>query len=112
VLLWGGETTVTMRGGGQGGRNLTVAATALDFVREGEEILSLASDGHDHGAYAGAICDIITKKAATNVSAGLKKYLAENNTYPLFEKVGNYLVTGVTGSNVSDLIVALKMDKE
>jgi glycerate 2-kinase len=108
ALLWGGETTVTVRGSGQGGRNLTVSATALDYVREGEEILSLASDGHDHGPFAGAICDTITKDAVEKAGLDRRKFLGENDTYPFFEKIGNYLVTGDTGSNVSDLIIALK----
>ena len=61
VLLWGGETTVEIKGKGEGGRNLQLAATALDLVKDGEEILSFGSDGHDHGPYAGAICDTMTK---------------------------------------------------
>ncbi|MDE2018888.1 MAG: DUF4147 domain-containing protein [Patescibacteria group bacterium] len=108
VLLWGGETTVTVRIPGSGGRNLTVSATALDSVREGEAILSLASDGRDHGPYAGAICDMITKDGMAKAGIDWQKYLDGNNTYPLFEKAGNYLMTGDTGSNVSDLIIALK----
>jgi glycerate-2-kinase len=108
VLLWGGETTVEIKGKGEGGRNLQLAATALDFVRDDEEILSFGSDGHDHGPYAGAICDTITKQAIVSAGLDLKKFRNDNNTQPLFEKAGNYLLTGDTGSNVSDLIIALK----
>jgi len=108
ALLWGGETTVTIRGNGEGGRNMTVSAAALEFIKEGEAILSFASDGRDHSPYAGAICDTITKVAIEKAGVDVKKFLAENNTYPLFEKIGNYLLTGDTGSNVSDLIIALK----
>ncbi len=108
ALLWGGEMTVTIHGNGKGGRNLTLSAAALDYVIEGEEILSLASDGRDHGPYAGAICDTITKAAMEKAGLDRKKFLAANDTYPLFEKAGNYLVAGDTGSNVSDLIIALK----
>jgi glycerate-2-kinase len=108
VLLWGGETTVTIHGTGNGGRNITVSAVALDYVKDGEEILSLASDGRDHGAYAGAICDTITKKDALKPDVGYETLLANNDTYALFEKIGHYLMTGDTGSNVSDLIIALK----
>lgn len=109
ALLWGGETTVTVHGGGRGGRNLTLAASALGYVKDGEEILSLASDGRDHGLFAGAICDTITKKAVADAGVDLSKMLADNDTYPLFEKAGNYLMTGDTGSNVSDLIIAIKI---
>lgn len=108
VLLWGGETTVTVHGKGRGGRNLEVSASALRFVRDGEEILSLASDGHDNGPYAGAICDTMTKKAIGDAGLDLEASLRENDTYTLFEKAGQYLMTGPTGSNVSDVIIALK----
>ena len=108
ILLWGGETTVEIKGKGEGGRNLQLAATALDFIKEGEEILSFGSDGRDHGPYAGAICDTITKKAITDVGLDLRQFREDNNTQTLFEKAGNYLLTGDTGSNVSDLIIALK----
>ncbi len=108
VLLWGGETTVTVRGTGRGGRNLELVASALRFVRDGEEILSLASDGRDHGPFAGAICDTITKKVIADANIDLEQFLTDNDTYGLFEKIGNYLTTGDTGSNVSDLIIALK----
>jgi len=109
VLLWGGETTVEIKGSGKGGRNLQLAATALDFVSDGEEILSFGSDGHDHGPYAGAICDTITKQAIAVAGLDLKQFRDNDNAQELFEKAGNYLLTGDTGSNVSDLIIALKM---
>jgi glycerate-2-kinase len=110
VLLWAGETTVTIHNlAGRGGRNLQVCASALRFVVDGEEILSFASDGRDHGAFAGAICDTITKRAAADAGVDPEVFRAANNTYALFEKIGNYVMTGDTGSNVSDLIIALKL---
>lgn len=76
---------------------------------DGEEILSFASDGRDHGAFAGAICDMMTKKAAASAGVDPEEYRAADNTYALFEKIGNYVMTGDTGSNVSDLMIGLKM---
>jgi len=108
VLLWGGETTVTVHGKGSGGRNMQVGLSALRSINDGEEILSLASDGRDHGAFAGALCDTITKKDIEKSGLDIEQCLRENNTYPFFEQVGNYVMTGDTGSNVSDLIIALK----
>lgn len=108
VLLWGGETTVTVHGAGRGGRNLELSASALRFVRDDEEILSLASDGRDHGPFAGALCDTITKKAAAGAGLDPEQFLKNSDTYTFFEKAGNYVTTGDTGSNVSDLIIALK----
>jgi glycerate-2-kinase len=110
ALLWAGETTVTIHNSaGRGGRNLQLCASALRFVADGEEILSFASDGRDHGAFAGAICDIITKRAAVEAGVDPEVFRAANDTYALFEKIGNYVMTGDTGSNVSDLIIALKV---
>jgi glycerate 2-kinase len=110
ALLWAGETTVTVRDPtGRGGRNLALAASALRFVGDGEEILSFASDGRDHGAFAGAISDIITKKAATDAGVDSETFRVADNTYALFEKIGNYVMTGDTGSNVSDLMIGLKI---
>ncbi len=108
VMLWGGETTVKVRGSGTGGRNLEVSLSALRSVPDGVEILSLASDGRDHGPFAGAICDTITKRVVEKAGLDIEHFLRENNTYPFFEEVGNYVMTGDTGSNVSDLIIALK----
>jgi len=111
ALLWAGETTVTVHNpAGRGGRNLELAASALRFVGEGEEILSFASDGRDHGAFAGAICDTITRKAAGDSGVDPETFRASDDTYALFEKIGNYVVTGDTGSNVSDLMIGLKFD--
>ncbi len=108
AFLYGGETTVTVKGNGSGGRNLELALAALHEVREGELIMPVASDGRDNGEFAGAICDTIMKDAARGLQMDSTSYLRENNEYPFFEKVGNYLMTGDTGSNVSDLAVALK----
>ncbi len=110
ALLWAGETTVTVHGTGRGGRNLQLCLSALRFVADDEEILSFASDGRDHGAFAGAICDTITKRAAVETGIDPEFFRAKNDAYSFFEKIGNYLDTGDTGSNVSDLIIALKVD--
>ncbi|MDP2598355.1 MAG: DUF4147 domain-containing protein [Candidatus Liptonbacteria bacterium] len=108
ALLYGGETTVTVRGRGRGGRNLELALSAMRDINEGELVMSVASDGIDNGPFAGAICDTMTKKAAVEAGLALEDFLRDNNGYPLFEKIGNYLMTGDTGSNVSDLMIAVK----
>ncbi len=108
VFLYGGETTVAVRGTGRGGRNLELALSALREVREGELVLSLASDGHDNGEFAGAICDTITKEAVEKAGFDIEAELENSNSYPVFEKSGNYLLTDHTGSNVSDLVIAIK----
>ncbi len=108
ALFYAGETTVSVKGSGRGGRNLELTLSALRKVEEGELILALASDGRDNGEFAGAICDKITKEAIEKAGFNIETELENNNSYPVFEKTGNYLLTGDTGSNVSDLIIALK----
>jgi glycerate-2-kinase len=50
----------------------------------------------------------MTKRAATVAGVDPETFRANNDAYALFEKIGNYLMTGDTGSNVSDLVIALK----
>ncbi|MDO8504727.1 MAG: DUF4147 domain-containing protein [Candidatus Liptonbacteria bacterium] len=108
ALFYGGETTVTVSGRGRGGRNLELVFSALDQVGEGGLVMSIASDGRDNGEFAGAISDILTKQAVLDKRVDRDAVLKENNEYPTFEEIGHYLVTGDTGSNVSDLIIAIK----
>jgi glycerate 2-kinase len=108
VLLYGGETTVTIKGHGRGGRNLEMALAVSFLVLENELVLPFDSDGRDNGDYAGAIADFITRKAVEENIVEAKIYLENNNEYPFFEKFGNYVYAGDTGSNISDLIIAIK----
>jgi glycerate-2-kinase len=108
ALLYGGETTVTVRGSGRGGRNLELALAALGGVREGELLLTLATDGRDNGALAGAIADAVTLTDARRSRCDPVLYLAANDSYAFFERVPHALETGPTGANVADVIVALR----
>ncbi|MEK7193418.1 MAG: DUF4147 domain-containing protein [Patescibacteria group bacterium] len=108
ALLYGGETTVTMKGNGKGGRNQELALSALRFIKNNQLVVSFASDGKDNSEFAGALCDIITKENAALRGFDPEEYLARNDAYPFFREVGDYFLTGDTGSNVSDLIIALK----
>ncbi len=104
ALLYGGETTVTVRGAGRGGRNLEVALAALPEVGANEIILTLATDGHDNGPWSGAICDIITQAAANQIHLQPDAFLANNDSYGFFELVGNYR-EGLFGGRVSPVSV-------
>ncbi len=108
ALLYGGESTVTIRGKGTGGRNQELALAALPSVKPGELILSFASDGHDNTDAAGALCDIMAKNKAKELKIDSTQYLEENDSYSFFERVGAQVVTGDTGSNISDLVIALR----
>ena len=110
VYLYGGETTVTIRGPGKGGRNQELALGALSHLLAGECILSFASDGMDNNSdHAGALCDIITSERARAVGLDPLVALDQNDSYSFFASVGDYLGTGYTGANISDLIIALKL---
>lgn len=110
ALLFGGETTVTLRGSGKGGRNqefALAAAVALDGV-ERVLVVSFATDGTDGPTEAagGLVTGTTVAEArARGVDAAL--HLANNDAYPFLEAAGGLLVTGPTGTNVCDLIVAL-----
>lgn len=108
VLLYGGESTVTIRGKGRGGRNQELALAALRALKNEEIILALASDGKDNSDHAGALCDIITWQKAQHLGLDLGVFLDNNDAYNFFAQVGDYLSTGDTGANVSDLVLALK----
>lgn len=101
--LYGGETTVTVKGNGKGGRNQELCLGALENINSSQLVLSIASDGWDNSSHAGAICDIMTKRKKINY----KKYLKDNNSFEFFKKTGDAIITGQTGSNVSDLIIVL-----
>lgn len=108
VLLYGGETTVFVSGRGKGGRNQELVLLALRFIKAGQVILAIASDGRDNTEFAGAIGDIMTRSRAKKLNLPMEKYLQENDSFNFFRKTGDYLLTGHTGSNVSDLIVAIR----
>jgi glycerate 2-kinase len=109
-LLMGGETTVTVQGGGKGGRNQELAlATAL--VIEGSSntaVMAMATDGIDGPTdAAGAIVNGQTAPAARALDLDPKASLDQNDTYPLLKMVNSLLVIGPTGTNLNDLIVGL-----
>lgn len=109
VLLYGGETTVTIRGNGKGGRNQHIALATLADVQEGEVLLSLASDGHDNTDHAGAIADMVARAHAQEKRLDINAFLQNSDSYTFFKQLeSDVIITGLTGSNVSDIIIALK----
>ncbi len=111
VLLYGGESTVTIiKKAGKGGRNQELVISALPHLTTGQLIVSIATDGRDNTDFAGAFGDTLTVEKARELKLDPSEYLAsaENNSYFFFEKVGDYILTGNTGSNVSDIIIAMK----
>jgi hydroxypyruvate reductase len=109
-LILGGETTVTVRGDGLGGRNQELAlsaALALDGSA-GQVIASFATDGEDGPTEAaGAIVSGETVQIAREMGLSARDCLERNDSYHFFHEVGGLLETGQTGTNVNDLIFAL-----
>lgn len=105
VILSGGETTVTIRGNGRGGRNgefLLALAVALD----GEpEVWALAADTDGIDGVednAGAVLRPDTLARAASAGLNPRALLANNDSYGLFSKLGDLIVTGPTRTNVND----------
>ncbi len=108
VLLYGGETSVTLKGKTPyGGRNQEFGLSALRFVEKGIVLAAIASDGRDNTKFGGVICDTISKEKARKLNLDIEKYLSENWSYEFWKKTGDYLILGDTGSNVSDLIITI-----
>jgi hydroxypyruvate reductase len=105
VLLSGGETTVTLRGKGRGGRNaefLLALAIAIDGV-EGISAMAADTDGIDGSENnAGAFADGQTATRLRKAGIDPLAALAANDAYGAFEAIGDLLVTGPTGTNVND----------
>jgi glycerate 2-kinase len=105
VILSGGETTVTVRGGGRGGRNaeyLLALALALDS-QEGVHALACDTDGIDGTEdNAGAVCgpDTLARAAALGCDAGAR--LDDNDGYGFFAALNDLVLTGPTRTNVND----------
>jgi len=105
-VITGGETTVTLRGNGLGGRNQEfVLAAAIDLAGMPETVvLSAGTDGTDGPTdAAGAIADGQTLSRRPDAAA----FLENNDSYHYFESLGDLLKTGPTNTNVMDVRVLL-----
>ena len=112
-IVVGGETTVTIRGTGVGGRNQEIALSAALQISgmDGVVIASLSTDGIDGPTdAAGALVDGKTAGYSASQNLDAKSFLARNDSYQFFSKLGDLIFTGLTGTNVNDisLIVAVK----
>src|SRR4030067_2661369 len=115
-LLFGGETTVTVKGGGLGGRNQELAlAFAIEIEgRDGITLLSAGTDGTDGPTdAAGAIVDSGTISLAKRYGVDAALYLENNDSYHFFKRLDSlsgerhHLLTGPTGTNVMDVQIIL-----
>jgi hydroxypyruvate reductase len=109
-LLSGGETTVTIRGNGLGGRNTEfVLAAAMEIAGlPGIVVFSAGTDGTDGPTdAAGAVADGTTLDRARERGLSPSGFLKNNDSYHFFEALGDLVVTGPTLTNVMDLRIVL-----
>ncbi len=109
-LVAAGETTVTVRGPGRGGPNQELAlslALELEGI-DGALAASVGTDGIDGPTdAAGAIVTGETTARARALEQDAERALADNDTYPFFDALGDLVMTGPTGTNVMDIQVVL-----
>ncbi|MDE1843463.1 MAG: DUF4147 domain-containing protein [Thaumarchaeota archaeon] len=104
-IIFGGESTVVVKGKGKGGRNQELVLRIshnLSKQSKNSVVASLGTDGIDgNTSYAGAIWQ--SDQSMNNVS----KYLDDNNSHDFFKKYGGLIFTGYTGTNLLDIGVVL-----
>ncbi|MGA7080021.1 MAG: DUF4147 domain-containing protein [Terriglobales bacterium] len=117
-LISGGEVTVTVRNGGIGGRNQQFAlACAESIAGQNITVLSAGTDGIDgNSPSAGAVVDgstvdrlggCPTSRGFRDVGSIVQQALSTFNAYPLFDALGDAVITGPTGNNLRDLRILL-----
>ena len=104
-LIFGGETTVNVKGSGRGGRNQELALASLQELKDhrGIYLLSAGTDGIDGNSDAAGA--IVSHKLYR--PREIETYLQNNDSYSFFEKYGGLLSPGKTGTNVMDIVMAL-----
>jgi glycerate-2-kinase len=109
MLVWAGETTVAVVGRGRGGRNQELALAA-GMVLEGDDRVAVASFGTDGidgpTDAAGGIGDGGTVGRGRSSGHDAGRALDDNDAYTFLQASGDLLVTGPTGTNVVDLVIA------
>jgi hydroxypyruvate reductase len=106
-LIAGGETTVTLKGAGKGGRNQELALAAVPELDGLQNVLfiSLATDGDDGPTdAAGAVATGESAQRSAALGLEADAYLSRNDAYPFFQALGDLIRSGTTGTNVNDLV--------
>jgi hydroxypyruvate reductase len=109
-ILAGGETTVTLRGGGKGGRNQEMALAMAQQLSGVEGICALSggTDGTDGPTdAAGGVVDGATMSRGEAKGLGIEAFLSDNDSYHYLDAVGALVRTGPTRTNVMDVQVLL-----
>jgi hydroxypyruvate reductase len=113
-VIAGGETTVTLRGTGKGGRNQEMALSFLSEIEanpedsEGIWFLAASTDGNDGPTdAAGAFADLDVLAAGKKAGLRIQDYLAANDSYHYFDKVNFLCKPGPTNTNVCDVQITI-----
>lgn len=108
ILIAGGETTVKVLGKGRGGRNQTLALACLP-IEDDTLIVSFDSDGIDYYHFGGAIVDKETWQKTRKLKLDPQEFLNNDDSFSFFEKIGDGILSDKLKSNVTDLIMVLKI---
>ena len=111
VRVFGGETTVRVKGNGVGGRNQETALASVRAMAEhpGCILVTLATDGEDGTSdAAGAIVTSETLEEGISHGCLPEDYLRDNDSRNYFEKTGGLIQTGPSGTNVNDLVFLIR----
>jgi glycerate 2-kinase len=106
AIVASGETTVTVKGKGIGGRNQELVLSTAFGLKDvdGVVVASLSTDGVDGPTdAAGAIVDGKTLVRASKKGLNAEEFLTDNDSYNFFSELGDVIVTGPTGTNVNDI---------
>jgi hydroxypyruvate reductase len=113
-VIAGGETTVTLKGDGLGGRNQEMSLSLLNNLGRSPKnadrifFLSAGTDGNDGPTdAAGAFATLEIYRRAKEMGLDPEKYITASDSYHFFEKTGGLLKTGPTGTNVCDIQLLL-----
>ncbi len=109
-IISGGETTVTLKGNGKGGRNqeLTLASAIEISTQENIVAFCAGTDGTDGPTdAAGAVADSFTIQRALKKGIDAHKYAENNDSYHFFQQLDDLIITGPTYTNVMDLYIFL-----
>jgi glycerate 2-kinase len=110
-LIFGGEPTVKVTGGGVGGRNMDLTLRMVPKLAgiSGVLFISFATDGEDGptDAAGAAADDLLYDEGNEMFGLDFQAYIENSDSYHFFEKVGGLIKTGATGTNVNDLMLIL-----
>lgn len=108
MVIAGGETTVTVRGNGKGGRNQELVMSAIPLLTRGMTLASFGTDGVDGitpRPVAGAIADASTRECVFRKKLSITDFLRRNDSYNFFQRIDGHITTGPTGTNLGDVLL-------